>query len=242
MHHDSDGAPDEAHQSTSFCDLAQDVIGEESSSTTTKLQFLEHFKTAKSSWKNAAIADYLNENIEEDGKIFVQSSPGKKRVWLKVPQLEKPEEQNDAWRNFSHNHKGTMTNVIEAIHRFTSNRVEIMRETEVLLISDATKADGDVDELIAECANILELLGLLDAICSIMGSYHVQTEERTDDFESACCDFGLKYRRFFNNMGTPKLHLLEAHLPFQLRLRKNLGLFDESGVERGMLLRDCMRT
>lgn len=57
-------------------------------------------------------------------------------------------------------------------------------------------------------------------------------KQTIDDFQQVAKYFGVIYRQYFNQKGTPKLHLLEDHVVEDLRRHKRTGLFDESQVER----------
>jgi hypothetical protein len=76
------------------------------------------------------------------------------------------------------------------------------------------------------------LMGTLDFICSVMTRQDLQEEEEIDRFQDCALFFGDRYRTLLNKDGTPKCHLLEAHVPAFLRKHKRLGIFGEDPVER----------
>lgn len=58
-----------------------------------------------------------------------------------------------------------------------------------------------------------------------------QTEETIENFKLVAECFGQMYRRYLGQ-ATPKVHMLEVHVPAELQKHKRLGVFGEDTIER----------
>jgi hypothetical protein len=77
-----------------------------------------------------------------------------------------------------------------------------------------------------------ELLALLSVVAVVMKSNNTQTEETITYFTKAAIRFGVLYREYYNKLASPKVHILESHVPLILARYKCLGLFSEEVGER----------
>ena len=88
--------------------------------------------------------------------------------------------------------------------------------------------DSDIDEVLDGYESLLETFY---PVCRIMRSVEKQSGKTIDAFETLCKAFGVQFRAMCGHV-PPKVHVLESHLPNQLRRFRCLGLFSEDPIER----------
>jgi len=125
----------------------------------------------------------------------------------------------------------TMSLVGEHVHRVMENSREICSRTAELMLSGVTDVDLRED-IVLFMEHLEELMDTFDWICSVMNSMEIQSEDTIADFILATEHFGKKYRQYLNKSATPKVHLLESHVPRELSMHKRLGIFAEDPIER----------
>jgi hypothetical protein len=130
----------------------------------------------------------------------------------------------------------TMTLVGEHVHRLLTNCEEICFQTKSMMLrhlpAGILNGQEKRDKVDVFMGHMVELMDTFDYLCSMMQKTEVQSDEAIDVFSMAAEYFGIIYRRYLNKRGTHKLHLLEVHVPEEMRRHRRLGLFDESQVER----------
>ena len=92
--------------------------------------------------------------------------------------------------------------------------------------------DNQIAEITLIVAQVQELMDAFDFLSSVMSRNDVQSAETIEQFRIVAEYFGQIYRSYLNKNATPKVHLLEAHVPKELARHKRLGLFAEDPIER----------
>ncbi len=75
------------------------------------------------------------------------------------------------------------------------------------------------------------LASLFDSICVVMNDITAQDPDSIEQFGIMCKLFGSLWRKCKLNV-TPKVHMVDSHLPDVLKLHGRLGLFNENPIER----------
>lgn len=95
-------------------------------------------------------------------------------------------------------------------------------------------ADDDVDDQIdAFIVKMKDLLCVFECIYSLMSQTTQLSEEDIQLFSTYCRRFGMMMRYYFPGCNIPpKLHALESHAPYQMRMFGCLGDKMEAAIER----------
>ena len=136
----------------------------------------------------------------------------------------------------------TMTLIGEHCHRFLVNHEEILEELRVILldginivVDDVAPKSADEKEALTDQIDGLiiamkEIMSVLDLVVSIMREQRSHTKEECDDFGKICRYLGMLWRTHGLSV-TPKIHILECHVPaFMLKFGR--PLFGEDSIER----------
>ena len=70
-----------------------------------------------------------------------------------------------------------------------------------------------------------------------MTRMEVQSDETIKEFTLMCSYFGEIYRKYLQKEATPKVHMLETHVPRRLQVFKRVGPYREDPVEHQHQLR-----
>lgn len=92
--------------------------------------------------------------------------------------------------------------------------------------------DNQIAEITLIVAQVQELMDAFDFLSSVMSRNEIQSAETIEKFRFVAEYFGQIHRSYLNKNATPKVHLLEAHVPKELARHKRLGLFAEDPIER----------
>jgi hypothetical protein len=135
----------------------------------------------------------------------------------------------------------TMTLIGEHCHRFLVNHEAILEELRVILldgieivVDDVAPRSADEKEALTEQIEGLiiamrEIMSALDLAVSIMREQRSHTKEECDDFGKICRYVGMLWRMHGLSV-TPKIHILECHVP--AFMSKFGRLFGEDSIER----------
>ena len=114
--------------------------------------------------------------------------------------------------------------------KLMENRKAIITDLKVELkkLKRGGVEDSDIHEVLDGYESLLETFY---PVCRIMRSVEKQSGKTIDAFETLCKAFGVQFRAMCGHV-PPKVHVLESHLPNQLRRFRCLGLFSEDPIER----------
>ena len=95
--------------------------------------------------------------------------------------------------------------------------------------------DAQIDDFLRK---IKDLLGMFEAIYSLMSQTAQLTEDEQSTFKHLCRNFGKIWRSYFpDDTIPPKIHMLESHAWIQMQMFGCLGDKAEAAVER--LHKEC---
>lgn len=119
--------------------------------------------------------------------------------------------------------------------RLLSKHKAIMKEIRELIRKEGKKdlTETELAEMEDTLFKYEKLLTMFSYIVFIMKSIRQQSDEDIDAFESVCKGFTKGWRKCFPDSSiTPKMHILEVHVPKVLRFWGCLGIFNEESIER----------
>ena len=122
--------------------------------------------------------------------------------------------------------------------RFAERHEKILEEVKGIISvnvpSEITTSKGSREFLLSVdimFEKLTILASLFDSICVVMNDITAQNSDSIEQFDIMCKLFGSIWRKCNLNV-TPKVHMVEAHLPDTLKLHGRLGLFNENPIER----------
>lgn len=123
------------------------------------------------------------------------------------------------------------------IHKILKHHDAICDKMHVIFHNQELRKDDVVDDVDAKIVvfvgKIRQLLSVFEVLYSMMSQMTPLSMDELDQFEVLCEGFGKMWRAHFPHCHiTPKMHLLESHLPAQMRRFGCLGDKSESCVER----------
>jgi hypothetical protein len=125
----------------------------------------------------------------------------------------------------------TMTFTGESCHRYGEHHSEILDKIEEMLLTTNKQEldlENEIKEMIIQLRDIMEVFHYVSSVMTRSAS---STIEECDIFEEACKYIGNKWRQYGYSV-TPKVHILEAHVPYYLNKYGRIDKFDESVIER----------
>jgi len=131
----------------------------------------------------------------------------------------------------------TQTLVGNDVHRMLQHSEALTTNAKVIFRDVTTRKANVLPDIDAKIDSFMDKIGELMASFRTIYSYMSRTTQlnvgEINRFEILCKAFGLKWREYFNPCSIPpKLHLLETHVPKQMRRFGCLGDKMESAVER----------
>jgi hypothetical protein len=146
--------------------------------------------------------------------------------------LEKKWEQGLASKGIAFQQFCTMSLTGEHVHRLCIHAEDICDESQALICDSDNFTEEDLLPTLQFFDQMKELLSSFDYLCSVMTRQEIQPENEIELFGIVAKHFGKIYREYFEKGATPKVHILEIHLPMMLRRHKRLGIFGEDPIER----------